>query len=119
MTLTIYPITGEFLQNGELPFHWGRDSSGGYIKVYDSKYDGLSVLTVPNAPFYAKLRIDHMAATCSGSAYVVLKNVDTDAEYTIYSKEFNQILDRFIDDGVLEGHWIYINKASRHTLAGA
>jgi hypothetical protein len=118
MLLPLDPLTGELLSNGELPFRWSNGASGKYIKVYDPKYEGLSVIMSPNDPFYAKLRIDHMATTCGGPAHIILKNVVTDTEYLIYSKEFNQILDRFIEDGILEGHWVYTKKSNRYTIAG-
>ena len=113
------PITKQALPAEELPFTWVRDpSTHETVKSYDPMYEGLEVEWRPNLSFFARFRLTGLSSTYSGSATADVENVDTGEQLDMYASEFNQVIDRIKDGGILEGNWIFRRKGGRYTLEG-
>lgn len=120
--LAFDPITNELLPDGVIPSHyvWVWDENDGRTStlVPNDGYEGLSVIWRENDPFHARLKLTQIGRTYSGSAVVELLDVDTNMEYSMYAAEFNVIVDRFGDGGILCGLWKYKRKGGSYVLQG-
>ena len=112
------PINGQPLFDEELPFTWSRDAKGCSIKELRPEYAGLSLVWKRNDPFFGRYRLLGISRTYSGSATADLENIDTGEEIDMYASEFNDVVDRLKEGGILEGDWIYRRKGGRYTLEG-
>ena len=110
------PITRRPCPSEQLPKIYNPDYKQGVSNDYyipHPDYVGLELLWVDNLPFYAKLKFEGIRSTYSGSATACLTDIETGIEYTMYANEFNEVIDWFIEGGILEGCWKFKRKGQR------
>ena len=116
------PITGEIMDQEELPWHWVQVTVNGkqeHKKEVKPEYQGLSIIWKENDPFFARLKFQGIHSTYSGSAVATVEDTSIGVQYSIYASEFNDVVDRFTDGGHLEGLWQYKHKGRGWVLVGA
>jgi hypothetical protein len=63
-----------------------------------------------NFVFHTKMKIEKMTSTYSGSPKIILSEVDSGFRFKMYSNEFNDVVDRIQEGGILDLDWTFCSK---------